>query len=69
MDKWDRETLMWTGMWILITFIVAATVLSIMENYTKRVTKMAEQGYCETPVMGSHNILWQKCPKEAKSEN
>ena len=56
-------------MFIAIVFIIAIASICIMENYTKRVTKMAEQGYCETPVLGSHNLLWQKCPKEAKNEN
>lgn len=69
MDKWDKETFMWTGMWVLITLIVAVTVLGFMESYTKRLKTMAENGYCETPILGSHNVLWQKCSKEAKNEN
>jgi hypothetical protein len=61
MDKWDKETLMWTGMWVVLAIIAAITLSILMYSYNDRLKTMAEKDYCETTVSGTSNVLWQKC--------
>ena len=61
MDKWDKETLMWAGMWVVLAIIAAITLSILMYSYNDRLKTMAEKDYCETTVSGTSNVLWQKC--------
>lgn len=57
----NGEEKFWVSVWGIVATAVVAIFLVCTRYHDKQHKQFIKAGYCETTIVGSERVVWQKC--------